>query len=255
MNAVLVGSVVAVCVFGAGMGVLYFHPLLPAPHRTKDTQETVRLGIAMLSVLSSLVLGLLIASAKGSWDSTDGAVRAYAGQLVLLDETLRDYGDEALEARGLLRDYTRRMMADMWPAGDERTASVRDIETAELLETLRERIRALPPRDDGAKWLLEQGLGTHAELTRQRWRLLAQTGPAVRPIVLVILVSWIMAIFASFGLNAPRNATVIAAFLVCSLAIGGSVFLILEMDTPFEGVLSVSDEPMRLALHHMLDRR
>ena len=58
-------------------------------------------------------------------------------------------------------------------------------------------------------------------------------------------------IFASFGLNAPRNATVIAAFLICSLAIGGAIFLVLEMDSPFEGVLRISPAPMANALSHM----
>jgi hypothetical protein len=88
-------------------------------------------------------------------------------------------------------------------------------------------------------------------LLRQRWLLIEQSGPSVRPVVLVILVSWIGLIFASFGLNAPRNATVVAAFVVCSLAIGGAVFLILEMDSPFRGVMRVSSAPMLSALAHM----
>ena len=61
----------------------------------------------------------------------------------------------------------------------------------------------------------------------------------------------VAAIFASFGLNAPRNATVVVAFLVCALSIGGAVFLILEMDSPFQGVLRLSKQPMTNALAHM----
>jgi len=74
----------------------------------------------------------------------------------------------------------------------------------------------------------------------------------VRPAVLVILVSWISFIFASFGLNAPQNGTVVAAFLVCSMAIGGSVFLALAMDNPLNGVMRVSAESMRRATAHMV---
>jgi hypothetical protein len=64
-------------------------------------------------------------------------------------------------------------------------------------------------------------------------------------------VFWVAAIFTSFGLNAPRNATVVVAFLVCALSIGGAVFLILEMDSPFQGVLRLSKQPMANALVHM----
>ena len=63
----------------------------------------VRTG--MLSVLASLVLGLLIATAKTSHDSTDLAIRNYAAELALLNEALRDYGGPASVPRDLLREY------------------------------------------------------------------------------------------------------------------------------------------------------
>jgi hypothetical protein len=82
-------------------------------------------------------------------------------------------------------------------------------------------------------------------------KLIEHQGPNVRPVVLAILVSWIAVIFASFGLNAPRNATVLTAFLLCSMAIGASVFLIMEMDNPFRGVLRIPRAPMANALAQM----
>ena len=126
-----------------------------------------------------------------------------------------------------------------------------DARAGALLENVRESIRALRPADEGQRWLQDQALQITTSLQHQRWLLIEQTGPSVRPIVLVILVSWIGFIFASFGLNAPRNATVIGAFFVCSLAIGGSIFLILEMDNPFQGTIKVSSQPMLSALAHM----
>jgi hypothetical protein len=214
----------------------------------------VRLGIGMLSVLTSLVLGLLTASAKNAWDATDHAVRGYAADLILLDETLRDYGNAASVPRATLLDYTRHMTADIWPPDGSRAPSIEDRRTGQILEHLREQIRALVPSDAPAKWLQDQALATHISLVRQRWQMIEHQGPAVRPVVLVILVSWIILIFASFGFNAPRNATVIGAFFVCALAIGGSVFLILEMDTPFKGILRISPEPMQTAIDHMLEK-
>jgi hypothetical protein len=61
-------------------------------------------------------------------------------------------------------------------------------------------------------------------------------------------------IFASFGLNAPRNVIVVGTFLACSQAIGGSIFLILEMDNPFTGALAIFSEPMARAIAHMEEK-
>ena len=120
-----------------------------------------------------------------------------------------------------------------------------------LLEHVREAIRALKPIDADQKSLQDQAIDVNFNLLRQRWLLIEQQGPSVQRVVLVILVSWVTVIFASFGMNAPRNGTVLAAFLICSLAIGGAIFLILEMDRPLDGVMQISSWPMENALAHM----
>lgn len=252
MSPSLASVAVSVAVFAGALVGLYLHRLLPEGHLTKDTQDVVRLGTGMLSVLSSLVLAMLISTAKTTYDTTDRDLRTFSAELILLDETLRDYGPDAAAPRDLLRRYTQRMIAETWPTDDHRSAVMDDMTSGTMLERVREAIRALRPVDDGQRWLLDQALQVHVSLLRQRWQFIQQEGPSVRPIVLVILASWISFIFASFGLNAPQNGTVVAAFLVCSLAIGGSVFLVLAMDNPLDGVMRVSGEPMRRAATHMV---
>lgn len=112
-------------------------------------------------------------------------------------------------------------------------------------------VRALAPEDAEQHWLQDQAVQTAGSLLRQRWLLIEQTGPSVQPTIVVILVLWVVAIFASFGLTAPRNGTVIAAFFLCARAIGGAVFLVLELDSPFAGVLRISERPMLRALAQM----
>ena len=123
--------------------------------------------------------------------------------------------------------------------------------TGQLLEQVRESIRALVPVDKGQAQLQDQATTITLNLLRQRWLLIEQQGPTVQRIVLGVLVSWVTVIFASFGLNAPRNGSVVGAFLICALAIGGSVFLILEMDRPLDGVMRVSSWPVEDAISHM----
>jgi hypothetical protein len=241
----------AACVFAGGMVGLQLHRVLPDAHLTKETQDVVRLGTGMLSVLASLVLGLLISTAKTTYDTTDRSMRAFAADLILLDETLRDYGDDARIPRGLLRDYTLRAREDHWPSAADKAVDIDNDRTGRVLERVREQIRALKPVDGGQTWLMGEALKINSSLLQQRWLLIEQEGPTVRPLVLGILVSWIFFIFTSFGLNAPRHATVLAAFAVCSLAIGCAVFLIMELDDPFAGALRVSSQPMDNALAHM----
>ncbi len=250
MSPELASLAVSAAVFSGALVGLYLHQMLPKAHLTKETQDVVRLGTGMLSVLSSLVLAMLISTAKTTYDTADRDLRTFSADLILLDETLRDYGEAAAGPRGLLRQYTQRMIAETWPS-DGRAAVVDDVTSGALLERVREALRDLKPVDNGQRWLMDQALQTHVSLLRQRWQFIQAEGPSVRPMVLIILVSWITFIFASFGLNAPQNGTVVAAFLVCSLAIGGSVFLVLALDNPLSGALRVSSEPMRRALSHM----
>lgn len=252
MDTSTTSLLVAAAVFASSLVGLWLHRLLPDGHQTKETLDVVRLGTGMLSVLASLVLGLLIATAKNAYDTTDTAIRSYAADLILLDETLRDYGDDALPPRRLLRHYTASLLHDVWPPTggtpylqDSRPAGV-------MMERVREAIRALKPVDTGQKWLQDQALQVNISLLRQRWLLIERGGPNVRPATIAILVSWVSVIFASFGLNAPRNATVVTAFLLCSLAIGSAIFLILQLDSPFSGVMRLSSQPMETSLAHML---
>ncbi len=251
-DTILISLVVAACIFAGGLIGLTLHRFLPEMHLTKETQDVVRLGIGMVSVLASLVLGLLVATAKSSFDATDTSIRAYAADLILLDETLRDYGDQALGTRRRLRDYTERLLRDNWPPGGRRAYGIEDRAAGDMMEHVREAIRTLVPVDAGQKWLQDQALQTGTSLLHQRWLLIEQAGPRVRPVTVVVLAAWIIMIFASFGLYAPRNSTVLATLLACSLAIGSALFLILELDQPFTGLMRLSPMPVQTALAHML---
>jgi hypothetical protein len=316
MTPIIASVLVSACVFMGGIAGLYFHRLLPEQHRSRETQEVVKLSTGMLSVLASLVLGLLIATAKTSYDTTDRSIRTYAAELALLNEVMRDYGAPAAVPRDLLRRYIEALLRDGWPAEEaesgrsspsstgidthERSpagpraapsdagpsgggdsgaagpapmgsvkpgttatptaeapgepghpAAFSDDQSRHLLEHVREAIRGLKPIDEGQKTLQAEATEINLNLLRQRWLLIEQQGTSVQWVVLVILVSWVTVIFASFGINAPANSMVLMAFLVGALAIGGAMFLILEMDRPLDGVMRVSSWPVRNVLAQM----
>ena len=252
MDAVAVSLIIAACIFAGGLAGLSLHRILPNRHLTKETLDVVRLAIGMISVLASLVLGLLIATAKSSFDNTDTALRNYGADLIVLHEILRDYGAAAGAPQAILRGYTIRIMNDNWPpSGRPQFTSQEDRAAGDMVERMRESIRALTPVDAGQTTLKGEALNLTTSLLRQRSLLIDQRTPNVRPAVLVVLAVWITLIFLGFGLNVPRNPVVVVTFAVCSLAIGGAILLVMEMDTPFSGVMRVSDHSISTALEHM----
>lgn len=225
--------------------------LLPGHHLTVETREAVRLGVGMISVLAALVLGLLIASAKTTFDLGDQQLRAYAADLVLLDQTLRHFGPEANPIRQDLLRYVGHAVRTTWPEAEQADRLLEDKGAGELLDRTAEMILSLTPQTESQHWLRDQAREISNRLIHTRWMLLMNEHGTISPILLVIVVIWITVIFASFGMDAPHNATVVVTFLLCSLSIGTSVFLIRAIDTPFHGVIMVSGEPMKNALAHL----
>ena len=119
------------------------------------------------------------------------------------------------------------------------------------VEGLANAIRSLSPRDDTQRALQTRAVDLSEALLQARWLVLAGTEISVPTPFLVVLLFWLTVTFASFGLFAPRNGTVVTVLFVCAISIGGALFLVLEMDGPFDGLLRVSPDPLRFAYSHM----
>ena len=224
---------------------------LPENHRSAASHDAIKLGTGMISVLASLVLGLLTAGIKNSFDTTDGQIRTFAANLILLDETLRDYGPDATNARKLLHDYTARAIEDQWPQEAGQRVRMEDTGSGRLLHDARPgHRRSAGERSvpSGSAWQCACSDGWYPANALAADRACRSS---MQPVFLVILIAWIVLIFVSFGYNAPLNATVVSAFVICSIALAACLFIITEMDTPFDGLIVISSHAMRDALAHM----
>lgn len=99
-----------------------------------------------------------------------------------------------------------------------------------------------------AALVLARALTLTSEIEEARWLLVEENRSSIPTPFLVVLVFWLTAIFASLGLFAPRNGTVFTVLLVCALSVSTAIFMILEMDQPYDGILRVSAAPLRSAL-------
>jgi len=243
-----VSLVVYLCVMcGAFVGI-YLHRVLPPDHVKADTREIVNLATGLLATLAALVLGLMVASAKSSFDARSEEVRETGARIIMLDRSLRQYGPQAQGARELLRQLTEARIQHVWidpkRVGQEGTVGSQ----AAQIEEVRGRLFALTPGNDMQKWAHARALTLLAELEQARWLLIEQSRGSIPMPFLVVLVFWTAVIFASLGLFAPRNGTVYTIIFVSALSVAAAIFLILEMDQPFEGLLQISSEPLRNAL-------
>jgi len=209
--------------------------LLPGHYLDAESRNVVNLGMALIATLSALVLGLLIASAKSSYDAQRGGVVQMSANIILLDRILARYGPQTNEAR----DVLRRAVVSMdrrWSEDSSRTERLDSPEVRAAATSLYEKVQELAPRSDYERLLQSQALETAYAVAQARSLLLQQAGTSVPIPFLVVMVFWLTVIFTSFGLFAPRNPAVIATLVVCALSVSGAIYLILELDSPFSGL-------------------
>jgi hypothetical protein len=248
MSALLIAVIVLACIFGGALLGMFLRRVLPAHHLSDESKDVVRLGTGLVATMAALVLGLLVASAKGSYDTQRDGLDEIAANIAMLDIVLRQYGPPAEEPRVSLRRIVAGAMARLWPANAAQEPTLGGTETTTAGRTLHAQLLALVPVDDMQRALKAQALQVAAELARRRLLLVAQhESGAISGVFLVILSSWLVVLFASFGLFAPRNATVIATLLISAFSVSGAVFLILELDQPFDGLIQISSTPLRTA--------
>ena len=246
MSSLAVACIVFGCVFTGALLGMFFRTLVPEKHLSSDTQDVVKLGIALIATMAALVLGLLVASAKSTYDTRRTQLLQVSADIILLDRVLANYGPETQDARVMLQRSVAAVLEQFWPANRARLVTID--RSASSVESVYDKIQRLAPRSDAQRSLQAQALTIAFDLGRTRVLLFEQLDSSIPAPFLVVLVFWLAVIFVSFGLFAPRNGIVAVAFFVCALSVSGAIFLILELDRSFDGMLQVSSAPLRSAL-------
>ena len=253
MNPTRIGIIVFAFAFGGVLLGMWLRSALPKQHLDTESRDTIKVGIGLIATMSALVLGLVTASAKNAFDSVDHAVRESAMQVLALDRVLARYGPETGPIRAGLKQALGHRIDMIWPQEGARPVNLDPTSggAASRVEGLADAIRSLSPRDDAQRALQTRAVDLAESALQARWLVFAGTEVSVPTPFLVVLLFWLTVTFASFGLFAPRNGTVIAVLFVCAMSIGGALFLVLEMDGPFDGLLKVSPGPLKFAYTHI----
>lgn len=175
MNALLVSVIIAACLCGAILLGIWFRRRLPAHHLNNDTKNVVRLAMGLVATMSALLLGLLVSSAKGSYDTVRGEVMKMAGKIEFLDRILGLYGPEAEPLRATLRKAVGEAIPQMWSAHSSSARSY-----VRKGDALHGAIHRLTPQDESQRSLKDQAASLAVELGQIRSQLHAQSLASIR---------------------------------------------------------------------------
>ena len=251
MNPLSFAFLVFAAVFSCSILAFLIRMALPDDHRSAETKDTVKLAMGLVATMTALVLGLLVASAKGSYDTAKSGVTSMAAKIDFLDRVLAAYGPDTTGARESLKSSVGQSVDRLWPHTGQPAADLNPRTASPSAESTFFSIRDLKPQNDTQKALQAQALGICFDLGQSRWLLFEQADSSISKPLLMVVVCWLAILFFSFGLFAPSNGTVIAALMVAALSVGGALFLILELDKPFGGIIHISSRPMVRAMGHL----
>jgi hypothetical protein len=245
MNPIPISTIIFCCIFGSALLGMWLRKALPERHLDAETKDLVKLSISLIGTMAALLLGLLVASAKSAYDARSNELTQMAANTVLLDRAFVHYGPAAAPIRVVLKKAIARMIDQVW--GKEGTdADV--LPASQPLGVVYDQVQDLEPHSDAQHALQSQAESVLVNLGQERLLLFAQNESSISTPFMVVVVFWLSVLFVSFGLFAPRNPTAIVTLLVAAISVAGALYLILELDHPFSGLMQISSAPLRNAL-------
>ena len=232
---------------GVSLGILS-RRMLPADQLAPESKEVIKLSLGIVVTLSALVLGLLVASAKSSYETRRSEINQITAGVALLDYLLLAYGDNAKAARIALREEIPLVVNRIWTEGQSAASHKEPFKPLPKGEALYQHILDLQPTNDAQRELRARIVQLAHDLSQLRLLLFSHFGSSIPLPFLAVLLLWIIVLFAGFSLMAPATATPITFLVICALSVSGAVFLVLELDQPFAGVMMIPSEPLRNAL-------
>jgi len=245
MSALAAASVAFALIFGSTLFGMFIRTRVPDTHLSGDSKDVIRLATALIATMSAVVLALLFASTRNSYEQTSATVSRLVIDIIELDHTLEEYGPAARPLRQRLRSHITPMVESIW----------RDSETAPPVghlsaprDSIPFGIRELVPRDDVQRSLQARALQLSTDMAQTRLALFTQPADHISRPFMLALVLWLAFIFCSFSMSAAPNATIVAVLFFCVISASSAIFLILELGQPFDGLMQIPNAALRNAL-------
>jgi hypothetical protein len=235
-------------IFGGALLGMYFDPFPQANQLKDETRIHVQMGVGLLTSMFALLLSLQLSSGRTSFDIQEQDVTIMASKTVMLDRVLAHYGPEAQDAREALRQSVIDLLNGVWPSERSKASTWAPRGRG---DEVYDKIQGLSPKNEEQRTERTIALNMTIDLGQMLWKSASRVRSSTAVPLMMVEIAWATIIFVSFGLLAPRNVTVIVSLAVCAAAVSGGFFLIVEMNTPFSGLLHASSAPVREALKYL----
>ena len=247
MSPIQFAAIAFACIVASAVGGALLRPRLPEHHVTGESKDVIKLSIALVATMSALVLALLFASTRTSFERSSSLVSRLTADIAELDRVLKHYGPEADPVRTALRAEIQPMIDSIWR--EEVVArGVKLDESKAPEEQVLYMLQDLQPANSKQRALHARAIQISADLQQTQIALFAQPTDSISNTFLIVLIVWLMFIFGTFSMSAPANPTMFAVIAICILSASAAFYLILELGLPFGGLMQLSNEPLRNAL-------
>jgi hypothetical protein len=245
MNATTISLLAFACFFGGGLLGMWIRGKVPEHHLADDSRHLLETGLGIIGTVGGLVLGLLVGSAFGSYNTQRSSTIQMAANTVVLDRILAHYGPEAKPVRRRLRAAVAQTVDQIWPPNG--SPAILDPSRGRN-EVLYDKIEELTPVTDEQRTVKGKAIGMVMTLLQQRWLMYEQLAVGVSPVLLTVLIFWFTVTFIGLGIFTRPNTTVITALFLAAIALSGALYILQEMYTPFQGPMQIPSTPLRAAL-------
>jgi Protein of unknown function (DUF4239) len=178
----------------------------------------------------------------------EGEINQITANVILLDTLLAKYGEGAQAARVSLRQAVPAIVDRIWSEGQLAQLRSTPFKATAEGESFYQPVQELQPSNDTEHGLKERIMQVTTDLAQERFLLFSHLGSSIPVPFLAVLLLWMVILFAGFSLMAPSNTTTLASLTICALSVSGAIFLILELNEPFSGLMVIPSDPLRNAL-------
>lgn len=219
---------------------------LPDEHLKDDSKDILKTASGMVATLVALVIGLLVSSAKSTFDQAASGLTQVATRTVLLDRKLRLCGSTAAPARAQLLASHREIRNRIWPASGQGSleATIGSVGMGQVQTG----IDAIATANDAERDHKKAASDAFDDLVQAQLATVEQAELDLPPALLVVLICWLTVLFVGLGVLCPRNPTATVSLMVAALAMAAAVFLLIELSHPFAGVIQVPHAPLDRAI-------
>jgi hypothetical protein len=230
---------IAAILFGASVLGMLLQWVVPADVLTAS-KGTVGAMVGLVTLLLALVLGLLVFTAFSVFTTQRDEAQSLGPIITELDLALEQYGPEAAEGRLGLRAGLERSRARFFGDAEHGPRPYTIEEMRATLGGLASYFDSLQPSTDAQRRRLDSARDLAKKFADTQMLMARQLANPFPPCVLIVVVCWASALFLGNGLIATPNVVSVVAHLAGATAIGSATFLILELSTPYTGVVRLS---------------